>query len=184
MQRKRRLQIIEYYNKLSSVYEKLYGEEQVAKYRVISRRVSPRGRIGDFGCGTGLYLVELARNRNVEMVVGIDASIGMLSKAKEKKNEAVELIAGDICLLPLRPNSLDFAYSITVIDDAETLYTFLNEVKDVLRSGILVLGVLRKSLLSSENIEKIVNDCGFKISCRMDVPTVKDIILVCREENE
>jgi len=94
--------IAEHYNELSSHYEEIYlraGWHDPLKCAELAKTcvgdAAETSVVLDMGCGTGLvghYLVE----RGFKNVVGVDASAGMLEKAKVKNSytELVELFLG------------------------------------------------------------------------------------------
>jgi len=81
----------------------------------------------DLGCGTGRYFVAL---RNVESLVGIDASADMLAEAAHPVGgdaidaASIQLIRGDLLTHWFEPASFDLIYSIGVLAE----HTPLNEV--------------------------------------------------------
>ncbi|SFG78714.1 Methyltransferase domain-containing protein [Desulfotomaculum arcticum] len=98
----------------------------------------------DIGCGTGNYILMLARLGL--RVTGLDISPGMLARARTKAEEAhlnVELIQGDAIALPFENNSFDAVLSVSALEFMPHLGMALQEAYRVLKpDGRLVVGVL------------------------------------------
>ena len=144
------------YDTLSSCYDELYGEEQLDKYGWVVRAAGPRlGILLDAGCGTAL-LLDYLRRENLEYTfyVGVDISIGMLKKAKTRKDCLSDLVQADIHKLPFREKSYDTTISVTVIHHLEHTKA-LSELRRVTRSMLIV--TLHRSLdnrrIEGEEIE-------------------------------
>ncbi|MBP1449925.1 MAG: class I SAM-dependent methyltransferase [Thermoproteus sp.] len=105
--------LVELYDKLSAVYDELYGAEQAVKY--LKALAFVRGdRVLDAGCGTGLGLPPLYGR----YVLCLDLSVEMLKIAKSKDPDA-DFVAADAALAPLRPKSFSTALAITVFEDLD-----------------------------------------------------------------
>lgn len=106
----------------------------------------PRGRVVDVGCGTGL-IIEFLRSTGllsqVEELVCLDVSSGMLSVASRRASEACggkcSLVAGDALRLPFKDGSFDVAYSFSVINLLEDPAAAMNEVARVSRASLVTL---------------------------------------------
>lgn len=82
--------VIETYNELSDNYEKVYltaGWHDPLKCAELSKDVigdeSQAAKVFDMGCGTGL-VGKYLKERGFETITGVDASSGMLERAREK----------------------------------------------------------------------------------------------------
>jgi len=170
------LETIEYYDRLSESYDELYGDEQEAKYSLILERIAPRGIVLDLGCGTGLLFRKLSQLPDVKRIVGVDFSLGMLSKAKQRKCLQADLIAADIRLLPLRENSVDEAFSITVIDSLEFLRKCLSEIRGVLRGSRFTFSVCKAVKLSGEKARQTLREKGFSNLRLASEEEIKDVV--------
>jgi ubiquinone/menaquinone biosynthesis C-methylase UbiE len=69
------------------------------------RRHAPR-RVLDVGCGTGILTARIAEDLKPEAVYGIDASEGMLQKARAR-SEKIDWLHGAAEHLPLNDGSVD-----------------------------------------------------------------------------
>lgn len=105
---------------------------------VLKRLGNPKGLILDMGCGTGTVSLLLAEEGY--KLVGLDLSIGMIRKAKEKASQAkmsIPFLHGDMRSLPFRDNSFDVVLSlydsINYILEKEGLKMVFGEVRRVLK---------------------------------------------------
>lgn len=141
-----------YYDRVAGVYDVLSAERLL--YRrpreraVHLLRVSAGDTVLDVGCGTGLSFPALQRTVGpTGMIVGLDASAGMLARAQERTRRArwgnVRLIhapAADLSTALLRSAGVDparidaavAAYVLSVIDDWQASW---NRLATVLGSG-------------------------------------------------
>jgi predicted TPR repeat methyltransferase len=94
--------ISEHYDELSNHYEDIYlmvGYHDPLKCAELAKEVfgdqAEEKQIFDMGCGTGL-VGQYLKERGFKQIVGVDASKGMLEKAKEKDSysELKELFLG------------------------------------------------------------------------------------------
>lgn len=79
------MQVDEYYDKVSNIYDSLYCDETSLKennivQNTLRNNINKYDRILDLGCGTGLFL-EIHYNYNY---IGIDCSEKMIEVAKQK----------------------------------------------------------------------------------------------------
>lgn len=105
----------------------------------------------DAGCGTGVVTRELAQRKY--RVLGIDASYGMILKAKIVCNTDgranVQLIQGDVQSLPLQDSSVDGVVCLGVITYFKSEEKALQELSRVLKpDGTLILSILNRSHLT------------------------------------
>lgn len=173
--------LIDYYNKLSSNYDQLYGEEQELKYFLILKtlKLQSRYRVLDFGCGTGLLLKTLEESK-ASFLVGVDISSGMLTKAKERGLHKVDLILCDGEFLPIRDGAFNIVFMITVF---QNLYNKKLGLEHVIRTtregGIIFLSVPNKSDYPSELLRYITNEEELTLIDR--IHGSKDLIVVLRK---
>ncbi|WOC31584.1 MULTISPECIES: class I SAM-dependent methyltransferase [Caproicibacterium] len=85
---------------------------------------TPKCRILDLGCGTGLELNEYFPRNPTASVTGIDLAAGMLERLKEKfSDKALTLIQGSYFTVPFGTAQFDAAVSV------ESLHHFSQEQK-------------------------------------------------------
>ncbi|MEO7910401.1 MAG: methyltransferase domain-containing protein [Roseiflexaceae bacterium] len=88
---------------------------------LIRQHVRPGALVLDAGAGTGERTLALLRNSRPGMVVGLDASAGMLSVARSKIDDRrVRFLQGDITRLPFDDNTFDVVsctWAVEILDD-------------------------------------------------------------------
>ncbi|MBS7655600.1 class I SAM-dependent methyltransferase [Candidatus Bathyarchaeota archaeon] len=173
---KRKLKVIRKYNCEAEVYDELHFEEQFKKYSLMKGFVALRESdvCLDCGCGTGLLITQLLNKP--KLIVGVDFSIGMLKKAKEKfKGESkVELVLADVNFLPFINEVFDNVFSFTVIEGKINGVKALKEIHRVAkRDSLVILSILKEALNISklkatikENKFKIVNEALTNLSSK------------------
>ena len=135
-----------YYDFISKSYDELYGEEQIKKWKIISRYDFRGKKVLDVGCGTGIITKEIS---NITEVVGIDSSKEMVKLAKKK---GINCILGNALNLKFNDNSFDVVISTTVLQDIEkkNWERFLSEIHRVTRDSAII-SVLKRN----KKIEKL-----------------------------
>lgn len=148
-----------------------------------------QGMVVDFGCGTGVLLLRLLRHW--PSAVGLDFSGGMLAEAgrraaREGRPGPLRLIQGDMRHLPLRPESVDLAFSINSLlpEDPGDAAPMLAELASALKPGrplvaifpaleaVLHLrdlrgGAYRRAGLGEEDVERFLRE-EFAVRHRLD----------------
>lgn len=101
-------------------------------------------RVVDVACGTGdmtEFWLKMAKIKSIQIdnIMGIDPSVGMLEVAK-KKHKHIEFLEGEAISLPLESNSVDIisiTYGIrNVVERQRAFYEFNRVLK---RGGFLVI---------------------------------------------
>jgi len=150
------LDVLSWYEELSSGYDELYGEEQSRKYIRIFKELSLRSYlmnkkqvILDLGCGTGGLIKFLYREfRNVLSIyyVGLDLSPLMCFLSKEQIDRIGvlgDVVAGDIFRPPLRTGVANAVFSITVLTCKDHLEEVVPNLTKLLKdSGLLCCTIL------------------------------------------
>lgn len=88
----------------------------------------------DIGCGTGNILVEVLKKRSVS-AAGIDLSENMLSIAKNRLGDMVDLRKGDSEILPWENNAFDVVICTDSFHHYPKPNVVLAEMKRVLKPG-------------------------------------------------
>jgi len=166
----------EKYNITSSGYDELYRGEQFEKYMLATRSMKPRGRVLDYGCGTGLfleYLVSVHRADDITYYICLDLSPGMLDVARKRTanlglGHIVECVEADAENLPLRGESVDYTVSFTVVDLVEDKSRALKEMDRVTKLHAVVT-----SLKKAHKIVRKLPNYGLYIG-----ETSKDYVFV------
>jgi len=116
------------YDNLADRYDEIYGEEQLGKYWTISPLIY--GEVLDLGCGTGIGHVVI----DPSYYVGLDISFNMAKKACARD---LDVVVGEMHLLPFREDSFDVVIAITVIDVEH--YRLERVISEALRVGGLFI---------------------------------------------
>ncbi|MGD6807988.1 MAG: class I SAM-dependent methyltransferase [Candidatus Bathyarchaeia archaeon] len=134
------------YDATAAGYNELYGEEQRRKYqRALQNVETKRKTVLDVGCGSGLFFSQVAGQ--AELVVGVDDSRNLLTKAKEHGRGFgnVNVILADADHLPLRSGFFGAVFAFTVLQNLPAPQDTLAELKRVTSVGgrVVVTGLKR-----------------------------------------
>jgi ubiquinone/menaquinone biosynthesis C-methylase UbiE len=166
------------YDDLSGrVYDMRYTEEQRLKYEsmLAEVRIRPDDIVLDNGCGTGL-LFEYVK----AYIVGLDVSVKLLSKAKERDKDVVHLVNGDSENLPFRPRVFNSVMSFTVLQNASSPELMLREMDSARRGdGVLMVSTLKKALSKQEFIEIFIKS-NLKIKKVVDTENTNDWMIISK----
>ena len=129
------------YDKVAGGYSYRY-QRSYNSTKGISKKLSNIAQSNDIrtilevGCGTGHWLNLFKENK---FVVGLDASLGMLSKANFPES-TYYLIQGSSNQLPIKENSTDFIYCINAIHHFQQPDQFIKDCRALLnQNGIFVI---------------------------------------------
>ena len=131
-----------YYDIFSHFYDKFIKlhsrdkQENLRKYLFDLISLKDNDRVLDLCCGTGANLAFIKKYIPNEIYCGIDFSLGMLKKAKEKVPDAL-LICGDVEFLPFKSEIFDvitYTYAFYELEGSKVEKT-LNEINRVLKPG-------------------------------------------------
>ena len=129
-----------YYDFFSKFYDdfiKIHSKdknENLRKLLIDLIDLKGNDRVLDLCCGTGSNFLHF-KNKNPDCIYyGIDFSLGMLKKAKEKAPFSI-LVLGDVEFLPFKSNTFDYiTYTYAFYElKSEKVETTLNEIKRVLK---------------------------------------------------
>ncbi len=137
--------IRERYEATAKGYDELYRAEQYEKYSVALRRVPPRGRVLDAGCGTGLlaeYMRLTGYLDRVDLYVCMDYSWNMLEIARWRLSHICPgrcvAVEGNVLEIPFGDESFDAVYSFTVLDLVDSVRRAVGELRRVSRGPVVV----------------------------------------------
>ncbi|WP_028575233.1 class I SAM-dependent methyltransferase [Desulfonatronovibrio hydrogenovorans] len=129
----------------------------------------------DIGCGTGAFL-ELFWESGFD-VYGIDASPGMLARAREKMGNRADLHLGKAQHLPFDDNEFDFSAIITLLEFCHEPEKVIREAARVTKKGILLCFLNKKSLYCLGKKMTTRNNTGFFKQARLfSVKEVKKLL--------
>ncbi len=147
LDKRRSAQLVDLYDKLSSGYEELYGEEQAAKHRQVLELIGNQrfNLVIDVGCGTGRLLEGLTGRCN--QLIGVDLSRKMLASARELlQSEKPDLIRADASFLPLRTQVSDLVLAISLVEpNGQSKQQVMEMVRVAIPRGSLVMTVFHPS---------------------------------------
>ena len=123
------------YNEISTVYDQRYtsgsrNQPAAALQQVIDHLQAQS--VLEVGCGTGHWLSLLQRISS--MACGLDASAGMLAKARQKSPPLV-LTHASAQALPFAGESFDFIYCINALHHFSDPQAFIREARRTLHQG-------------------------------------------------
>jgi len=157
------------------LYDLRYGEEQRAKYREALSlvEVEPWQTALDNGCGTGLFLEELA-----SFAVGLDLSTGLLREARKRTSskENVHLVNGDSESLPLRSGTLDITFSFTVLQNLPHPEKMLAESRRAASKRAKHVVTVHRKTMTLEEFRALMEKSSLKVARIIDTENTNDWI--------
>jgi malonyl-CoA O-methyltransferase len=181
---KKKRHVIRHYDRLASVYDALYMDEQNLKIKsaLDAVPVSDSDLVLDVGCGTGFLFDHIGDSAG--LLVGIDASLGLLKVAADRskrsqKSFSVCLIHADADYMPFSKEIFDKVFAFTLLQDMVDLNTTMQEIMRVAKSdSTIVITGLKKSF-SEEEFRSILREAGLEFYTGKTVSQAKDVIAVC-----
>jgi ubiquinone/menaquinone biosynthesis C-methylase UbiE len=172
----RKLDIKRRYDLTAEIYDERYTRIQREKYEVVKKYLSKRvARILDLGCGTGMFLEELAE-RN-EIVIGVDSSMKMLDIARKRASGA-SLVCADADHLPFKDRSFDVVVSVTLLQNVPEPVVTMKEIARVLKpKGIAIVTSLKRKH-SPEKLADWASSAGLKPIIAEEISDDEDVICV------
>jgi SAM-dependent methyltransferase len=131
------------YDIIAPTYDRRYARNRFDGVLATLREFIGRDSAMDVvevGCGTGHWLGELAGVARAR--IGVDASTGMLSRAREAVPDAM-LVRGRAERLPLRNACVDRAFCINALHHFTDPHAFAREARRILRpgGGLMTIGL-------------------------------------------
>jgi len=136
-------ELVEWYDKLSDGYDELYAEEQSVKYDLALKTTGARkfDIAIDIACGSGLFFEKL--RTTCAFVVGVDVSREMLEKAKTRaRNQDVSLVRSDCYKLPLKDETADCLFAISLLKAGSELGKQVSKIARVVKNDGFVVGTV------------------------------------------
>ncbi|MCK4582534.1 methyltransferase domain-containing protein, partial [Candidatus Bathyarchaeota archaeon] len=107
-----------------------------------------------------------------------DVSVKLLSKARDRAKDMVQLVNGDSENLPFRPHVFHSVMSFTVLQNASSPGGMLREMDSARRGdGVLVVSTLKKALSKQELIELFIKS-NLKIKKVVDTENINDWMII------
>ena len=123
--------VAEWYDKLASSYDELYGEEQALKHKIILDCIGAERRsiLLDVGCGTGRFMEKA--DPLFSLGIGVDVSKQMLTLAKRRRSSKTDFVLATSSRLPIRDNTVDCTISISTSEADAGAQGFIREVERI-----------------------------------------------------
>ena len=170
--------IMHRYDITATMYDARYAEEQEAKYKAALAELNVSGAVLDVGCGTGLLFNHLANQ--AETVVGVDLSVKLLTKARERANAYgnVQVIRADADHLPVKSECFAAVFAFTVLQNTPKPAETLTELKRVAkRSSAIVVSGLKK-VFNLEAFKALLRREGLRVVSLEDTSILKCYVAV------
>lgn len=170
-----------HYDQVAAVYDFQYSEEQEAKMHaaLCNLVLRPADLALDMGCGTGLLFSHIARN--VEMVVGVDISRGILkrAKARTRQHSNVAIVRADVDFAPFPGGIFDMVFALTLLQNLPEPLLTLREMKRVsrLEAPIVVTGL--KKTFSRSRFVQLLEQATLRIDVIKASQPLKGHVAVC-----
>lgn len=179
--RKRRA--IRHYDQIAGIYDRLYAEEQNAKIDAILPNVclNEESFVLDVGCGTGVLFSTAVK---VQFIIGADASLRLLQKAKKHTNKFLNahIICVDSDYLPFQNSVFNVVFAITLLQNMPNPLATLEEIKRTsIKGGIIAVTALKKGF-TTKKFTKLLNNAKLKILTMKTDDKVKDYIAICQKQ--
>lgn len=163
---------MDFYNSIAKGYDRLYGEEQEAKLKIIKDNLDIKitDLLLDVGCGTGIS------SRFNCKVVGIDPSIELMHQGKNssKMHRGCKKILARAENLPFKSKVFDKVVSVTSMHNFDDLEKGIKEIKRV-GKGDFAFSILKKTKYF-EFIEKEIKN---NFSVKKNIDAKQDCIFIC-----
>ena len=182
---KEKEKIAKRYNVTAQLYDLRYRDEQESKYDAIlnSVRITVGEYILDIGCGTGLLIQRIGEKNGI--IIGIDFSKRMLEEAKKACSglENVSLICGDADFLPLREETIDKIFIITLLQNMPQPKQTILEVTRVAKDDSEIVLTWQKKLFKEKDLTESLENYGLDVSKSFDDEQLKDYVRVYRKHS-
>lgn len=120
------------YNEISKIYDDVRDEEvSLIENFLAEVELNETMAILDVGCGTGNY-TNLMKQLTKGKVYGLDSSVGMLERAKNK-NEEITFVLGNALEIPFSSRMFDFVYMTDVIHHIKDIKQMFTELFRILK---------------------------------------------------
>lgn len=130
-------------------------------------------RVLDVGCGTGRFSIPIA-NQFECLVVGIDPSMSMLTKAKAKCPEGVEWLRGKGEAMPFSDSAFDVCLASQVVQHFHDMFQAFGEIYRVLQPS----GRVGIRISSHAQLETILDYRFFPSGLQLERKRLPDIQIV------
>lgn len=152
---------MDYYSNIAEGYDELYGEEQLAKIKVVREKIGDKGLVLDIGSGTGISSHFFSR------LVQLDPSLGLLKKSFGMH------VCGVAEHLPFKDHVFDSIISVTSLHHTD-INKVIPEIERVSKhNASFAFSVLKRS----KDFDRIVSLLKKKFKLKKEDDSEKDLIL-------
>jgi len=180
-------EIMDHYDRLFSIYDLQYGEEQNRKIISALEDVDVKkcNFVLDVGCGTGLLLEHIGES--ARLLVGLDISLRLLKVAAQRSKQFsdVALINADADYMPFPREIFDIVFAVTLLQNMPDVNRTLQEIARVSkkRTTIVITGL--KKAFSKESFTRILEEASLKVSIlKAGEERLLDYIAVCCKDKD
>ena len=171
---------MKHYNTIASLYTQQYCNEQMRKYVVAFETVELRKTecLLDVGCGTGLFINEIAQM--VKEIIGIDISRRMLEIAKRtcKNLSNVNLICADADYMPVQKKIVDKIVSFTLLQHMPKMDYTHKEFLRIAKDDAIIILTFTKKTFDLEDVKKLLNKLPLTIIQLINYDDLKDYLAI------
>jgi len=176
--------IEKFFDKISFAWDKLFGfwyTEEDAKEVISKLKIKDGYKILDFGCGTGLTTLAMAKKNNKKTIVAVDLSRKQLERAYKKIEEAKKLsniiFIKEHELAPFPKNSFDAITAVAVLEHFERPEKILKKLLGLLKPNRYFsflsfgssFGIPAQNFLKNEEtIKKTFKKLGYDVQVKKE----------------
>ncbi len=172
-----------HYDRLAAIYDAQYAEEQNAKIKAAlsSMTLKKDSLLLDVGCGTGLLFEHLLSH--AKLVIGLDTSSKILSKAKElvKQFPRVCVIRADADHIPIKNEVFDAVFAITLLQNMPKPIRTLQEMKRVSKRHATIVATGLKKEFTQEAFKNLLNEAELETVVMKTNGQLKGYVAICRK---
>ncbi len=167
------------YDLTAEMYDERYSEEQKRKYKKALENVTvAHKKVLDVGCGSGLFLQEVAAA--TEIFVGVDVSSKLLHKTKLQARafQNAFVLRADADHLPFMDGFFEVIFAFTMLQNLPKPPETLHELKRVsMRNGCVVVTGLKKAF-SLNTFMDFLEGSGMKVTIFVDEDEVNCYVAI------
>jgi len=157
--------VMQRYDLTAHIYNTQYAEEQAAKIEAALEdlKIEKNSLVLDAGCGTGIlfgYVADKAKT-----IVGLDISRKILLQAKNraKSFQNAHLICGDADNMPLKENTFNHVFGITLVQNMPNPVKTLREIRRVAKEDAVIVVTGLKKAFTLHGFEELLRSADLKI---------------------
>jgi len=169
------------YDLTVGLYDRLYSEEQEAKFKAALSEVQLNCSdfVLDAGCGTGLLFEHITDKPDA--IVGLDISKKALLLGKDRAGKFgnVHFVQADVDYLPFKDRCFSVVFVFTVFQNLPSPQETLKEIKKTAKTDSLIVVTGLKKVFSATSFQELLQKSDLRIVAFNDTPTLKCFVAVC-----